>query len=401
MNLITIRKKKTTRYYAIDLRIIEEITTISWKAKGIWMYLISRPDGWRLNMADLIARSNDGEAAVRAGVKELISVGLVEVTKVRDEKGVFIGSDWIVSEEMPEQNASARTSNPQPSYPNVENPHVDNPNVENRTPYKVPVLKNTSIKKAPSGSIPQTPLPKSEALATEKPVLPDAAFLKSAFPDPESGQPDPGQNDLLQAEPKPQGESILPNPFSRIAKQIQGEGVPELPPPVATAPPSKAFFCQIAELDEEQPQLDQLVAELVAAGVKLESTLRTPGAKDLALKYPERCRQQLDWLSRRTGIEDRGAYLATAIDKDFSPPSSVKAEILAAQHAVAGNDAEAALLTVMERAKTHRILVNSKGDRLPIKDVRRNGFVICRDDKIRNDVSIPAHVALNMTWEAA
>lgn len=48
---------------------------LSWKAKGILTYLMSRPDGWEVSVADLVKRSTDGAASVRAGLKELRDAG--------------------------------------------------------------------------------------------------------------------------------------------------------------------------------------------------------------------------------------------------------------------------------------------------------------------------------------
>lgn len=70
-------KDKNNPYVMIDKRPIEN-TKLSWKAKGILAYLLSRPDDWQIRVYDLINRSPDGAYAVRAAVRELIQAGHIE-----------------------------------------------------------------------------------------------------------------------------------------------------------------------------------------------------------------------------------------------------------------------------------------------------------------------------------
>lgn len=130
--LITLRKRKTSKFYQVDLRIIE-LPSLSWGAKGLWTYLISRPDGWTVSRADILARSTEGERAVRTLVKELQSVGLIEITRVRDPiTKMFIGTQWTVCEDVDAIGEGDPTSQePQVDEPHVQNAHVGFARVEN------------------------------------------------------------------------------------------------------------------------------------------------------------------------------------------------------------------------------------------------------------------------------
>ncbi len=69
--------------------IIDKDKRLSWKAKGLYLYLVSRPDGWDYYVQDIINRSKDGKDAVKSGLKELEEYGYLKREKVQNEKGQF------------------------------------------------------------------------------------------------------------------------------------------------------------------------------------------------------------------------------------------------------------------------------------------------------------------------
>jgi len=85
-------KSKDNPYVMIDRRPVEN-PKLSYKAKGILVYLLSRPDGWEVSVADLIKRSTDGEAGVRTGLKELKNAGHMKYTTSR-KSGRITG--WLI-----------------------------------------------------------------------------------------------------------------------------------------------------------------------------------------------------------------------------------------------------------------------------------------------------------------
>lgn len=105
-------KDKDNPYVMIDRRPIDN-NKLSFKAKGILIYLLSRPDGWEVNMVDLVARSTEGLAAVKSGVRELQAAGhLRHLTIKEPETGKISAHLWEVYE-----------------APQIENQLVDNPPV--------------------------------------------------------------------------------------------------------------------------------------------------------------------------------------------------------------------------------------------------------------------------------
>jgi len=123
-------------------------TKLSWKAKGILVYLLSRPDGWEVNLVDLTNRSADGLSAVKSGCKELKEAGHLKHAGIRRESGQFETVVWEVYEapqvdnqlaDEPQVGVSPEVDFPSPE---VDYPHVDKPHADNRTQ----VLKNLSSK---------------------------------------------------------------------------------------------------------------------------------------------------------------------------------------------------------------------------------------------------------------
>ena len=120
-NTIFLREKKERDYTVINNTILKD-TRISWKAKGLFCYLLSLPKDWNICMNDLKNRAKDGIDGLKSAVKELKEYGYLIQKRNKDEKGRFLKTVYIIVE------------NPQ-----VENPQLLNTNIQNTN------LKNTDI----------------------------------------------------------------------------------------------------------------------------------------------------------------------------------------------------------------------------------------------------------------
>lgn len=90
--IFRVTKNPDNPYVMIDRRPIDN-PKLSYKAKGILTYLMSRPDGWEVSVSDMIKKASDGEASVRSGLRELKLAGHMKYTKMR-EKGRITG--WLI-----------------------------------------------------------------------------------------------------------------------------------------------------------------------------------------------------------------------------------------------------------------------------------------------------------------
>ena len=61
--------------------------TLSWKARGLLAFLLSKPDHWRTTSSNLANMAPDGRDAVRAGLAELEEAGYLVRRKYQDQRG--------------------------------------------------------------------------------------------------------------------------------------------------------------------------------------------------------------------------------------------------------------------------------------------------------------------------
>ena len=136
----TINKKEN--FTSIHNKLINN-SRISLKAKGIMLYMLSKPENWKYNPKEITKNSKDGLDSVYSGIKELIEAGYISRTRHSD--GTV---DYFVVEDVEENDIvdfskkeNPNRENPNRENPNRENPNRENPNRENPDVYK---RKNTN-----------------------------------------------------------------------------------------------------------------------------------------------------------------------------------------------------------------------------------------------------------------
>ncbi|MFF5994818.1 DnaD domain protein [Lysinibacillus sp. KU-BSD001] len=123
--MTTFRINKTENFVVLDKGFLNN-PQISWQAKGLLAYMLSLPNDWTFNIADLTTRSKNGRDATKAIVKELQEAGYIQKEQSRSERGKFGQTVFLVFE----------TPNKQPS---TENPLTVNPTTEQ------PLTENSSL----------------------------------------------------------------------------------------------------------------------------------------------------------------------------------------------------------------------------------------------------------------
>ncbi len=78
-------------YVIIQNKALED-TRLSWKARGLLAYLLTRPADWSVNSHHLSAQSVEGRRAVLSGLKELRETGYAELVNTQR------GREWIIYE---------------------------------------------------------------------------------------------------------------------------------------------------------------------------------------------------------------------------------------------------------------------------------------------------------------
>lgn len=87
---------------------------LTWKARGLLVYLLSKPDHWRTSSARLARESPDGRHAVRTALIELRDAGYLITTRRQDSAG-----RWATTTTIYDAPVDNRVDN-SASYPRTE-----------------------------------------------------------------------------------------------------------------------------------------------------------------------------------------------------------------------------------------------------------------------------------------
>lgn len=104
-------KKESGNFVTIHKGFIQD-SNLSWKAKGLLLYLLSRPDDWKIYETELVKHTSDKLSSLKSGIKELEKAGYIERKRKRDDKGRLQGYDY----EVYEQPHHIRKSNVEEDY---------------------------------------------------------------------------------------------------------------------------------------------------------------------------------------------------------------------------------------------------------------------------------------------
>lgn len=106
-----IREKKERDYTVVDNTFLKDVS-LSWKAKGLFCYLLSLPEDWKIHLAEIEQHAPDGRDSLRSAVNELKQAGYLEVSTTRDERGVITGSCFKIIEKPAAERKTRTTENP-------------------------------------------------------------------------------------------------------------------------------------------------------------------------------------------------------------------------------------------------------------------------------------------------
>lgn len=147
MSLIRTVKQKENPYVQIDKTFLSD-DRLSWSAKGILAYILSKPDGWKIRKEDIIKKSDDGRSKVDSALLNLMACGYVNWYQLKSEGGTF--GEWVYDVyERPEYNPNLvlcieegtarinerkskvkKKNETKENSPKVDNPISDSPKVD-------------------------------------------------------------------------------------------------------------------------------------------------------------------------------------------------------------------------------------------------------------------------------
>lgn len=115
-----IKKQYQKGFTTVDNLVLND-TKLSWKAKGLFVYLWSQSDEWDFYESEVVKHSTDKLGSLKSGLKELEHQGYLKRQILRDDKGKFKGNEWVLSD------------NPMFKNPISDNPMSEKPMSENHT----------------------------------------------------------------------------------------------------------------------------------------------------------------------------------------------------------------------------------------------------------------------------
>ena len=71
---------------------------LSFKAKGLWSYINSKPENWDFAVWRISQETNEGEKSIRSGLKELVDSGYLEYRAKKGIDNKFNGQDYILKD---------------------------------------------------------------------------------------------------------------------------------------------------------------------------------------------------------------------------------------------------------------------------------------------------------------
>lgn len=154
-------KKKISNFVILDKTFLED-KRLSWKAKGLLAYLLSKPDDWQLYVEDLVKHSPDRHDAVYSIINQLKALGYIHHYRERKGNGGFVKGHYLVLEipqmdfpyqDFPDMDETLETASdvPHGDFPVVVNsdvppelglPHRENPVLANPDKEKPRLLSN-------------------------------------------------------------------------------------------------------------------------------------------------------------------------------------------------------------------------------------------------------------------
>ena len=139
----------TKNYVKIPNDLVDD-PTISWKAKGLFCHMASKPDTWNFTVRSLATKFPDGKSAIFAALNELKERGWITFNRRANGQGKYKLETSLEPESdnqyeaMPESDNRTEADQPQSDNRTKQGePESDNPDLGYRTLRKSERISNT------------------------------------------------------------------------------------------------------------------------------------------------------------------------------------------------------------------------------------------------------------------
>jgi len=90
-----VRSKRPDKHYTVLGNDIIRDQRLSWRARGILVYLLSMPENWKTTASWLTANGQEGRDAVRIALSELETIGYLKRQKHQDDRGRWSTATYV------------------------------------------------------------------------------------------------------------------------------------------------------------------------------------------------------------------------------------------------------------------------------------------------------------------
>jgi len=109
--------RKESNFTIVSNKVLRD-ERLSYRARGILLDILSRPDNWRVSAEALARSGKEGRDAILKGLNELRDCGYIVTVKSQDESGKFTTDNYVY--DLPQSdNGKPVVGAPTPDYPNT------------------------------------------------------------------------------------------------------------------------------------------------------------------------------------------------------------------------------------------------------------------------------------------
>lgn len=106
-----VRSKRPEKHFTVIQNQVIRDRGLSWRARGILVYLLSQPDDWKTTAAHLTAVGVEGRDSVRIALSELETRGYLQRRKHQDERGRWTTAIYVFDDpQNPQENPQPMTA---------------------------------------------------------------------------------------------------------------------------------------------------------------------------------------------------------------------------------------------------------------------------------------------------
>jgi biotin operon repressor len=125
-----IRSPRLESNFSVMSNAVIRDSRLSYRARGVLLEILSRPDNWRVSGDSLARSGKEGRDAILTALKELRDCGYIRMVRERKEDGTFVTNNYVYDTPQdvvprPENPTTDSVQTPSPEKPSTGKPQSD------------------------------------------------------------------------------------------------------------------------------------------------------------------------------------------------------------------------------------------------------------------------------------